>query len=128
MEDLLEDEDEDFDKDDKVIMSRQASTKKCFARKSSCARHRRGLTYRKNTHTNTQMNKMTFFPFPAVSSPLPRGTNTVHRDRTAPRNLFVLTSVFSHLLSSLFFPLSCNPFLICAYFFLPAVEFTTRTL
>lgn len=93
MEDLLEDEDEDFDKDDKVITSRQASTKKkkMFARTSLCASLRRGLTYTKNTHTNTLMNKMTFFPFPAVSSPLPR--STVRRDLTAPRNLFILTSV-----------------------------------
>lgn len=74
MEDLLEDEDEDFDKDDKVIMSRQASTKKkVFARTrtSSCAHHRGGLTYRKkHTATNTQTNKMTFVFLSLLSPPL----------------------------------------------------------
>lgn len=108
MEDLLEDEDEDFDKDDKVIISRKtgAKKKKCLHTHTctrSCTRHRRGSTYtRKITHTHTD-EQNDFFPFPAISSPPPRSANTVCRDHNGSSQPFhsrpCQETHFSHLFS-----------------------------
>lgn len=105
MEDLLEDEDEDFDKDDKVIMSRQTGAKK----KNVCTRARarahatgggRHTPGKSHTHTYEQND---FFPFPAISSPLPRSANTVCRDRNGSSLPFhsrpCQETHFSHLFS-----------------------------
>lgn len=135
MEDLLEDEDEDFDKDDKVIMSRQtgAKKKKMFAHVHALVHTpQEGVDIHQENHTHTQMNKMTSFPS-LLSPPLCLAAQTLCAViATAPRSLFILARV-KRRTSPTFFPgvclfffLFCNPFR-CAYFFLPSVEFTTRT-
>lgn len=55
MEDLLEDEDEDFDKDDKVIMSRQTSAKNKFFAHVHALVHtpQEGVDIHQENHTHT---------------------------------------------------------------------------
>lgn len=135
MEDLLEDEDEDFDKDDKVIISRKTGAKK----KNVCTRtHARARAHATGggrhtpgkSHTHTEQND--FFPFPAISSPPPRSANTVCRDRNGSSQPFhsrpCQETHFSHLFSGRLPFFSLLQFFRCAYFFLPSVEFTSRTL
>lgn len=96
MEDLLEDEDEDFDKDDKVIMSRQTGTKK--KKKIAHAlvhtpQEGVDIHQENHTHTHTQMNKMTSFPS-LLPPPLCLAAQTLCAViATAPRNLFILARV-----------------------------------
>lgn len=93
MEDLLEDEDEDFDKDDKVIMSRKNGhkKKKMVAHAAGGGRHAPG---RKITHTHTQMNKMTSSPSLLSPSSPPRSANTERRVRNgSSQPFFILARV-----------------------------------
>lgn len=133
MEDLLEDEDEDFDKDDKVITSRQASTKKkkCLHARA-CAQASGGGWHTRKTHTQTHWWTKWLFSLSLLSPPLCLAALFAVISRRLATFLFSPVSkkaLFPPFQASvsLFF-LSCNPFLICAYFFLPAVEFMTRTL
>lgn len=115
MEDLLEDEDEDFDKDDKVITSRQASKKKnicTHTHKLVRARHRRGLTYRKNTHIHKHTDEQNdFFSLPPLSPPLCLAAQTLF----AVIARFLATFSFSPVSRKALFPPSFQAS-VCFFF------------
>lgn len=120
MEDLLEDEDEDFDKDDKVIISRQtgAKKKKMFAHAHMHAlvhTPQEGVDIHQENHTHTQMNKMTSSPS-LLSPPLRLAAQTLCAVIvTAPRNLFILAPVKRRTFPT-FFPGVCLFFSLLQFF------------